>query len=133
MKKIDSESLKQLIKLNEFPILVEDIPNELFENAVILSNDCDVSELNGHYEELEFVPPIWYEVLCEKCREKDTILIINAINNSDLDEQLKFTEILKYRKISTFVLPKNCIIIVTAYNLKERPVAREIYSLTAHV
>ncbi len=133
MKKIDSESLKQLIKLNEFPILVEDIPNELFEDAVILSNDCDVSELNGHYEELEFVPPIWYGVLCDKCRSKDTILIINAINNSDLDEQLKFVEILKYRKISTFVLPKNCIIIVTAYNLKEKPVAQEIYSLTAHV
>lgn len=133
MRKIDLESLKNLLLLNECPILVEDLPNELFENAVILSNDCDVTELNGHYEGVEFVPPIWYEILSEKCRYGNTFLIINAINNSTLDEQLKFIEILKYRKISTFVLPKNCSIIVTAYNLKDKPVAEEVYSLTAHV
>lgn len=133
MKKIDLESLKQLMKLNEFPILIEDLPKELFENAVILSNDCDIKELNGRYEGLEFVPPLWYDILCEKCKDNNTILIINGINNCDIEEQLKFVEILKYRKVSTFILPRNCIIIVTAYNLKEKPVAEEIYSLTAHV
>ena len=34
MKKLDLESLKKLLMLNEYPILVEDIPNELFENSV---------------------------------------------------------------------------------------------------
>lgn len=133
MKKEELESLKNLIKISEFPILVENLPNELFENAVILSNDCDIRELNGHYEELDFVPPLWYNVLCEKCKKGKTILIINGINNSPKDEQLKFVEILKYKKISTFMLPKNCIIIVTAYNIAEKPVAEEIYSLTAQL
>ena len=40
MKKIDLESLKNLLLLNECPILIEEAPSELFNNAVILSNDC---------------------------------------------------------------------------------------------
>lgn len=133
MKKIDLESLKNLLLLNECPILIEDIPNELFDNAVILSNDCDISMLNGHYEGINFVAPEWYNILLEKCKHGHSILIINGINNSSLDEQLKFVEILKYRKISTFELPKNCAIIVTAYDMENKPVAEEIYSLVAVV
>ena len=130
MKKIDLESLKLL---NEYPILVEDIPNELFENAVILNSDCDISFLNGHYEGVNFVAPDWYNILVEKCKNGRSILIINGINNSEIGDQLKFVEILKYRKISTFDLPKNCSIIVTAYDIKNKPIAEEIYSLVACV
>lgn len=132
MKKIDLESLRELLKL-KMPILVEDLPESLFEDAVILNSDCDVSELNGHYEGLEFVPPIWYEILCDKCKNKSTLLIINGINNESEEDQLKFVEILKYHKVSTFILPKNCAIITTAYDMKNKKVAEEIYSLTAHV
>lgn len=133
MKKLDLESLKKLLMLNEYPILVEDIPNELFENSVILNNDCDVSLLNGHYEGVNFVAPDWYNILTEKCKDGRTLLIINGINNIVKEEQLKFVEILKYRKISTFDLPKNCSIIVTAYDLENKPIAEEIYSLVASV
>ena len=133
MKKIDLESLKKLLMLNEYPILVEDIPNELFENSVILNNDCDISLLNGHYEDVNFVAPDWYDILIEKCKDGRALLIINGINNIDKEEQLKFVEILKYRKISTFDLPKNCSIIITAYDIKNKPVAEEIYSLVASV
>lgn len=45
MKKIDLESLKNLLLLNECSILIEEVPSELFDNA--LSNDCDISMLNG--------------------------------------------------------------------------------------
>lgn len=131
MKKLDLESLKKLLLSNEYPILVENIPNEFFENSVILSNDCDVSLLNGHYEGVNFVAPDWYNILTEKCKDSHTLLIINGINNINKEEQLKFVEILKYRKISTFDLPKNCSIIVTAYDLKNKPIAEEIYSLVA--
>ena len=133
MKKVDLESLKELLLLNEYPILVEDISNELFENAVILNNDCDISSLNGHYEGVDFVAPDWYNILVEKCKNGRSLLIINGINNSEIDEQLKFIEILKYRKISTFDLPKTCSIIVTAYDIKNKPIAEEIYSLVAYV
>lgn len=133
MKKVDLESLKELLLLNEYPILVENISNELFENAVILNNDCDMSLLNGHYEGVDFVAPDWYNILVEKCKNGRSLLIINGINNSEIDEQLKFIEILKYRKISTFDLPKTCSIIVTAYDIKNKPIAEEIYSLVACV
>ena len=133
MKKVDLNSLKKLLLLNEYPILIEDLPSEVFPNAVILNNDCDISLLNGHYEEINFVAPDWYNVLVEKCRRNHSILIINGINNSKIDDQLKFVEILKYRKISTFALPKNCSIIVTAYDVKNKPIAEEIYSLVACV
>lgn len=133
MKKIDFESLKNLLLLNEYPILIEEVPSELFDNAVILSNDCDISMLNGYYEGINFVAPEWYNILLEKCKYGQSILIINGINNSSIDEQLKFVEILKYRKISTFELPKNCSIIVTAYDMGNKPVAEEIYSLVAVV
>lgn len=133
MKKLDLESLKKLLMLNEYPILVEDIPNELFENSIILNNDCDISLLNGHYEGVNFVAPDWYNILTEKCKDGLTLLIINGINNIDREEQLKFVEILKYKKISTFDLPKNCSIIVTAYDLENKPIAEEIYSLVASV
>lgn len=133
MRKIELESLKELLLLNEYPILVEDISNELFENAVILNNDCDISLLNGHYEGVNFVAPDWYNILVEKCKNGRSILIINGINNSEIDDQLKFIEILKYRKISTFDLPKNCSIIVTAYDIKNKPIAEEVYSLVACV
>lgn len=133
MKRIDIESLKQLLLLNEYPILIEDIPNEFFEGAVILNSDCDVSQLNGHYEGIHFVAPDWYNILVEKSKNGRSILIINGINNLEIDEQLKFVEILKYRKISTFDLPKNCSIIVTAYDIKNKPILEEIYSLIARV
>lgn len=133
MKKIDLESLKNLLFLNECPILIEEVPSELFDNAVILSNDCDISMLNGHYEEINFVAPEWYKILLKKCKHEHSILIINGINNFSEDEQLKFVEILKYRKISIFELPKNCSIIVTAYDIQNKPVAEEIYSLVAGV
>lgn len=133
MKKLDTESLKKLLLLNEYPILVEDIPNELFKNSVILNYDCDVSLLNGHYEGVNFVAPEWYNILTEKCKDGLTLLIINSINSLNKEEQLKFVEILKYRKISTFELPKNCSIIVTAYNLEDKLIAEEIYSLVAYV
>lgn len=133
MKALDLESLKQLLLLNQYPVLIEDLPNELFEDAVILCNDCDVSLLNGHYEGIDFVAPEWYNILCEKCKDHHTLLIINRINNSSINDQLKFIEILKYHKISTFDLPNNCSILVTASDLENKPIAEEIYSLVAHV
>lgn len=133
MKKIDFETLKTLLVTNDCPILLEELPNELYEDAVILSHDCDVSLLNGHYEDVEFLPPEWYTILERKCNQKHSLLILNQVNRLPKIEQLKFLEILKYHKISTFELPKNCSIIVVASNLEKYPLIEEIYSLVAKV
>lgn len=133
MKKLDLEMLKELLMMNDFPILVEELPNELLEDAIILMNDIDISLLNGHYEQTEFLPPVWYYKLVEKAKEKQILLILNRVNFLPKEEQLKFLEILKYRKISTFPLPKNCSIIVVVPDLENHPLAQEIYNIVAKV
>ena len=121
------------IKQGSYGILLEDITDKSFPSAVILDVNCDLSLLNGHYEGVNFVPPTWYLELKELEKTQIPVLVINNINGVSKQEQNKFIEILKYRKISTFELPKNCVIILTCSNLKEKPVSEEIYSLVAHI
>ena len=130
MNKERLEMLNEYIKSGITPILIENMPASVFDNATILNANCDISDLNGHYENINFVAPSWYN----KLKQNQTkMLVINNINGIDVNEQTKFIEILKYKKISTFDLPKDCIIIVTAKNLKERPINEEVYSLLAHI
>lgn len=57
-------------------------------------------------------------------------MIIDSIDLISKDEQTKFIEILKYRQVSTFELPKNTIIIVTA---KESIINEEVYSFVVDI
>lgn len=122
--------LEGILKSGISPILLEDFPVSVFQDAVILESNCDVSDLNGHYEETEFCPPEWYKKLTSK---DNAVLVINNINKIPTDEQIKFVEIFKYNKVSTFELPKNCIIIAIASNLKENQINEQVYSLMAHI
>lgn len=124
--------LETFLKSGISPLLLKDISSDIFENAVILESDCDLSLLNGHYEGTEFVAPEWYEQLITQTNNIP-ILIIKDINKIPSEEQTKFIELLKYKKISTFDLPQNCIIIVTCQNLKENKINEEVYSLMAQI
>lgn len=133
---MSGEQLKMLdsyIKSGMSPILLENIPAKVFEGAIILESDCDNSLLNGHYDGMEFKAPEWYEKLIQISKENHAVLLIDNINKISKEEQTKFIEIFKYKKVSTFDLPKNCTIIVTCSNLKERPINEEVYSLMAHI
>lgn len=123
-------SLEKILKSGINTVLIEDIDFDFLYDYVLLDADCDNKELNGHYENIEFVAPEWYKTLIIK---KNPILVIKEINKLSLEEQIKFVEILKYKKISTFELPKNTIIIVTCKNLKNYKINEEIYSLVAHI
>ena len=61
------------------------------------------------------------------------LLVIDKIDSIPKEEQLKFCELLKYRKISTFELPKNCVIIVTATTINNKKINNEILSLVAQI
>lgn len=111
-------------------ILIEDMPKEIFEDEIILEFNCTIDDLNGHYEGIEFMPPVWYQNLIKNNKK---ILVINDINKLPIEEQPKFGEILKYKKVSTFDLPKDCIVIVLVNNLKENKICEEVYSLLAHI
>ena len=125
--------LENYIRSGISPILIQNFPSNTFDKSVVIKANIDSSELNGHYENTQFCPPIWYKNLLEKSKEKYCILLIENINEIPLDEQLKFKEILKYKKIATFDLPKNCLIIVTCSDLTANKINEEVYSLLAQI
>ena len=125
------ELLMSYIKSNVAPILVDFIDGNNIPNSVVLPANLEISELNGHYENIEFVSPEWLNKL--KSYNTPTILVIDKIDSIPRNEQTKFVEILKYRQVSTFELPKNTVIVVTAKEINENTINEEIYSLVAHI
>lgn len=125
--------LKKYIKSGISPLLIQNIPSNFFDNSVVIKSNIDRSELNGHYENTDFCPPIWYKELLDKSKMNVAVLVIDSINEIPLEEQTKFIEILKYKKISTFELPKNCLIIVTCSDLATNKINEEVYSLLAQI
>jgi hypothetical protein len=115
------------------PLLIQNIPATVFDNAVIIKADIDRLQLNGHYENIEFCPPEWYKTLLEKSKLGPVILVIENINEIALEEQTKFVEILKYKKVSTFDLPKNCFVVATCSDLRMHKMNEEVYSLCAQI
>ena len=125
------ELLMSYIKSNVAPILVDFIDGNNIPNSVLLPANLEISELNGHYKNIEFHPPEWLNKL--KNSNTPTILVIDKIDSIPKNEQTKFLEILKYRQVSTFELPKNTVIVVTAEYINENTINEEIYSLVAHI
>jgi len=125
------ELLINYIKSNVAPLLIDFIDGSSLPNSVVLPANLEISELNGHYENSEFVSPEWLNKL--KNSNRSTILVIDKIDSIPKNEQTKFVEILKYRQVSTFELPKNTVIIVTAKEISENTINEEIYSLVAHI
>ena len=122
--------LENYIKSGVSPLLVQNIPSNSFNNSVIIKSNIDRSELNGHYENTDFCPPLWYKELLDRSKTNTSVLVIENINET---EQTKFIEILKYKKVSTFELPKNCLVIVTCSDLTVNKINEEVYSLLAQI
>ncbi len=127
------EKKKELLSYLEArvaPILIDFLSGEDFENGVILPSNIDIEELNGHYEEEKYVPPKWLD---EILNHNKKILVIDKIDEISKEEQMKFVELLEYRKISTFDLPNDCAIIVTAKEINKDKINEEIFSLVATI
>lgn len=125
------EMLLSYIRANVAPILVDFISGEDINGAVILPSNVDVKELNGHYDGTDFVPPKWLNILLNT--NSSRILVIDKIDTIEKEEQLKFCELLEHRKISTYELPKSCVIIVTANEISKDKINEEIFSLVARI
>ncbi len=126
-----SELLKSFIKSNVAPILINFLNGKDIPNSILLPSNVNISELNGHYENDEFLPPNWLIQITNS--SKQGILVIDKIDEISKKEQLKFVELLKYRQVSTFKLPESTIIIVTAKEINKNTINEEIYSLVAHI
>ncbi len=121
------ELLREYLNANVVPILVEKLDISDMPNSIILNSNINDSELVGHYEDFVFYPPKWMEKMYQS---KDMIVLI--INNIDLiskKDQDRFIEILKYRQVSTFDIPDNYRILLTAKNIKN--VSKKIIDLVA--
>lgn len=125
------EMILSYIKSNVAPILVDFVFGKDLKGAVVLPADIDINELNGHYENTNFVPPKWLNGLLETNSIK--MLVIDNIDTIPKEEQLKFCELLEHRKISTFVLSEKCVIIVTAKEINKDKIHEEIFSLVARI
>lgn len=124
------EMLLSYIRVNVAPILVDFLFGKDLPYATILPANLDIKELNGHYENTEYLPPRWLNKLQQNSND---LLVIDQIDTISKQEQLKFYELLKYRKISTFVLPSECRIIITATEINKDKINEKIYSLVAQI
>ena len=122
--------LKNYIAVNVSPVLIDFASNINIPESIKIPADCEVKELNGHYEGENFLAPKWYNDLINT---NGRIIIIKDIDSISKEEQLKFKELLEYKQISTFKIPDNTRIIVTAKNISKETINEEIYSLVAHI
>ena len=119
MGKNKIELIQNYLNLNDIPVYTN-IDISFIKSNVVIDKDVDIIDLT------------WYYELIKKCENEPTTLIIKNVNELSSVEQLKFGEILKYRKIGNNYLPKNSSILVT-YNDSSKLLCPEIYSLLAHV
>ncbi len=125
------EMLLSYIKSNVAPILVDFLSAQDLKGSIALPANIDAKELNGHYEGTDFIPPKWLNEILN--RNTNRVLVIDKIDTISKEEQLKFCELFKYRKISTFNLPESCVIIITANEINKDKINEEIFSLVARI
>lgn len=126
--------LNTYIKNNIAPILIENIPTSVFiDDATIIPSNISITELNGQYKEEKFIIPNWYLELKNKAKLKTNILVIDNFTKISKKDQMKFYELLKYQKINTLPLPKNCTIIIPCQKEELHLINKEIYSLIVHI
>ena len=134
MNKEQVDLLGEYIKVGKTVILMEEIPENVVEKgAVVIDSNCSNSELMGYFQNLNYVAPEWYKKLNESAKEHIPVLIIKDINKIPEEEQRKFIELLKYKKVYVHKLPENCIIFVTYSNINENPIEEELYSFMVHI
>ena len=134
MNKEQVDLLGEYIKAGKSAVLIEELPESVIEKgAIVINSDCSSSELMGYFDNLEYIVPEWYNKLMESSKIHTPVLIIKDINKVSEEEQRKFIELLKYKKVYVHKIPENCMIFVTYSDLKENSIEEEVYSFMAHI
>ena len=124
--------IEDYIKANVMPIMIS-VDKNIFKNYTEIPANCSNETLKGTFDLEGYKSPLWYEEVKKKENDNVNLLIITDFDKIDKEKQKKFTELLKYRKIGTLNLPKNCVIIVLANSINKESIDKEIYSLVAHI
>lgn len=106
------------------PVLIKDIDKKILNEAVVIDSIIDSKDLGVVNTDKGIKYPKCYD---EIVKLDYRILIIKDIDKIEEYEQEKFYELLKYKEISNFKLPKDLKIFVTYSNLDN--VADSIISL----
>lgn len=106
------------------PVLIKDIDKKILNDAVVIDSTINSNDLGVVNTDKGIKYPKWYD---EIVKLDYRILIIKDIDKIDEYEQEKFYELLKYKEISNFKLPRDLKIFVTYSNLDN--VADSIISL----
>ena len=111
------ELLKFIIKNNSSVILTNLLEGKDINNSYILPSLINKEELVGYYKDNKYCSPKWLTEINND--EKNIILVIDKIDSITFDEQDKFVELIKYKKVSTFKLKDECRIILTAKKIEQ--------------
>jgi hypothetical protein len=122
----DYDLVNNYINNKDFPILLKDELYDILKNhGVTIDSTCSLDLLNGYCDDKGiYRAPSWLDTANEK-----HVLIIRGIDKIPVEEQIKFMEILKYRKVNEFKL-EDCSIILTYGN---GLLSEEILSICAKV
>lgn len=123
------EYLSSYLRFNVAPVLIDFLSCADLDATVILPANIPIEELNGKYDGANLVQPKWFDIIAST--KKTKMLVIDKIDTIPIEEQLKFVELLKYRKVSTFELPEDCVIVVTANQTSK--INEGIFSLVAKI
>jgi len=121
-------NLQDLIKVNVMPLLIEDRkllqvyitefnPNKIVLDAKFSAKDL---EIDGS------TCPKWLKYLDINKNSSSNLLIIDNFCEISKQEQMKFYDLLKYRKVANYELPTNCFIIIMG---KSEEINEIIFSL----
>lgn len=122
-----TELLNELINLSDDAVLIKDVKFVFKGDEVILDSSVSVDELC----EKNNMPPTWYSKLNDASGRP--VLIIENINSIPENEQVKFMDIIKYKKTGVYDLPKNTLILITCSSNAEYKINSNILSLVMHI
>ena len=126
------EKLNELIELSNDPIVLKDTKFKLTGQEVIIEANTPVKGISERYIDGSVEAPDWYKDLM-KINSKRPILIINNINSIDEVQQARFLDLIKYKKVGSFTLPENTLILITYYSSEKYKLNESIASLVMHM
>lgn len=126
------EMLENYLKANIAPILISKIPSSVFDSvAVVIPSNINKEDLYGKIKNNKFELPKWYDELSNN--PKKNMIIIDNLSLITTDEQLKFHELLKYRKVGNLKIKDNIMIMVISDEISSTKINKDIYSLLVHI
>ncbi|PKK95952.1 MAG: hypothetical protein CVV59_01020 [Tenericutes bacterium HGW-Tenericutes-4] len=131
-KVIKVYELAQLIQVNVMPILMQN--NDVLVSFIQQSKP-NVTKMNALKSASELgldgleKPLKWLQLVTEHENEKTNILLIENFLKLTEQEQMKFYELLKHRKVAQQNLPKNCCIVIEGNSLEKNKISPIIFSL----